>query len=169
MALSMFQNVRQGGMLYILHKGRTLKLDIASITSVSAPIPRYPSAPTFSQGQEMIVDITAKIGDQEFKYEKLPAASEIADFGSDMVISISRDAIANEVAMIKQKADDIIASREYNEDLSNSCSPILASLNPEYKQAAELDRMQGQIDSLAQSVAQLVAVIKGQNEAISNP
>ena len=77
----MFQNLRAGNTIYVLNKGNSLSLEKGTIVNVSLPVPKYPLATTFGN-QEMLVDIVVKINNQEITYQKLPANSDIADFGN---------------------------------------------------------------------------------------
>lgn len=90
----MFQTLRAGSPFYILEKGSDIKLKIAEVSSVSAPTPKFQTGnftPNF--GQEMIVDITAKCGDESLEFKQVPANLSIANFGTgNVVISESRDA-----------------------------------------------------------------------------
>ena len=104
----MFQNLRNSQQLYILHKDPTPYIDKGSVVSVSAPRPKYPmNTPIGQMPQvEMVVDVSVNIGGQITNFQNLPAGMEIADFGQNgnIVISCSRDAMNNEVSMMKQKS-----------------------------------------------------------------
>ena len=68
----MFQNLRAGNTIYVLNKENGLSLEKGTIVNVSLPVPKYPLATTFGN-QEMLVDVIAKINNQEITYQKLPA------------------------------------------------------------------------------------------------
>lgn len=90
----MFQTLRAGSPFYILEKGGDMRLRVAEVTAVSAPSPKFQTG-TFmpNMGQEMIVDITAKCGDESLEFKQVPANLSIANFGTgNVVISESRDA-----------------------------------------------------------------------------
>ena len=90
----MFQNLRQGNQIYILHKDNKPSLETGSVVSVSLPMPKYQVPPVFGQQQEMVVDIVAKVNNADTTFQKLPASADIADFGSSgIVISASREAM----------------------------------------------------------------------------
>ena len=87
----MFQSLRPNNQIFILHKDKSL-LEVGSVVSVSMPTPKYPVPQVFGQPQEMVVDIVAKVNNQDVTYQKLPANLDIADFGTNG-ISIQRDVV----------------------------------------------------------------------------
>ncbi len=90
--------------MYILRKDKPT-LEIGSVVSVSVPVPKYQMQPTFGQHQEMVVDIVAKVNNQDVTYQKIPATLDIADFGNGgIVISDSRDAMNSEILSLKKKS-----------------------------------------------------------------
>lgn len=103
----MFQNLRVNNQLYILHKEAKHFIEIGSVVSVSAPKPKYPMPAPMGQipQMEMVVDVVANINGQNTTFQNLPSGSDIADFGQNgnLVVSCSRDAMNNEISMIKQK------------------------------------------------------------------
>lgn len=63
----MFQSLRPNNQIYILRKDKP-SLEIGSVVSVSMPTPKYQMQPTFGQPQEMVVDIVAKVNNQDVTY-----------------------------------------------------------------------------------------------------
>lgn len=94
----MFSNLRPNSQIYILYKDASPRLDVGSVVSVSMPVPKYPIQPMFGQPQEMVVDITVKVNNQDVTYQKIPANLDIADFNnSNIVLSDSREAMNAEI------------------------------------------------------------------------
>ena len=113
----MFQNLRANSQLYVLHKEAKHYIETASVVSVSTPRAKYPVAQPFASPQvEMVVDVVASINGQNTTFQNLPAGGDIADFGQNgnIVISCSRDAMNNEISMIKQKRLERVNSRDYD-------------------------------------------------------
>jgi hypothetical protein len=99
----MFQSLRPNNQIFILHKDKPL-LEIGSVVSVSMPTPKYPVPQVFGQPQEMVVDIVAKINNQDITYQKLPANLDIADFGTNgIVVADNKLAMNSEIMSLKQK------------------------------------------------------------------
>lgn len=167
----MFQSLRPNNQLYILRKEKP-SLEIGSVISVSIPVPKYQMQPAFGQPQEMVVDIVAKVNNQDITYQKIPATLDIADFGSGgIVLSDNREAMNAEILSLKKKSADIIDSVDYHKEVISNCEAILSDLNPEFaekqEQKKELDALKLQmqemsknINSLMEANKQLIAQIK---------
>jgi hypothetical protein len=84
-------------------------LEIGKITHVSVPAPKYG---TNSMYNDLVLDITAEIEGKATNFQKLPANSDIADFGNNIVVAVSKDAMNSEVTSMKQRSVDILNSLE---------------------------------------------------------
>ena len=160
----MFQNLRAGNTIYVLNRENGLSLETGTIVNVSLPVPKYPLATTFGN-QEMLVDIIVKINNQEITYQKLPANSDIADFGNTgIVLSASKEAINSEIISLKTKSEDIINSVDYHKNVINDCDKLLSELNPDFaerqKQQDEIKMLKEQISSVAESVSTLISELR---------
>ena len=102
-----FQNLRNNHQIYILHKDTTPTLEIGKITNVSVPIPKYGNTSMYN---DLILDITADVDGRSTNFQKLPANSEIADFGNNIVVAVSKEAMNSEVMSMKQRSMDILNS-----------------------------------------------------------
>ena len=148
--------------MYILHKGANPFVEVGSVTSVTAPVPKFPVPPQFGQPQEMVVDVTVTVNGQNVNYQKLPANAEIADFGQNgnMVIACSRDAMNAEVTAMKQKSVDLLGSVGFHESVIAGCDKMLTMLNPEFaekqRQEAEINNLKEQVGSMSKSVNELI-------------
>lgn len=174
----MFQNLRAASQIYILHKEAKPYIEIASVTGVSAPKPKYPMGiPQIGQlpQMEMVVDLTASIGGQSTTFQGLPAGADIADFGQNgnMVISCSRDAMNSEVASMKQRSLDIINSVSYHQGIIAGCDEMLSVLNPElaqkHRQEQEIADMKKQMADLMEMNRQLMAKLSTPETSASAP
>ena len=113
----------------------------------------------------MLVDVIAKINNQEVTYQKLPANSDIADFGNTgIVLSASKEAINSEIVSLKTKSEDIINSVDYHKNVINDCDKLLSELNPDFperqKQQDEIKMLKEQISSVAESVSTLISELR---------
>ena len=150
----MFQNLRSGNQVFILHKDGRPSMETGTVVSVSMPMPKYQVPPVFGQPQEMVVDLVVKVNNVDTTYQKLPATADIADFGSSgIVISTGREAMNAEVLSLKNKSIDTINSVEFHKGVIEGCDIILAGLNPEY---AERRQQQEEINGLKAQMAELV-------------
>lgn len=153
----MFQSLRPNNQIFILHKDKPT-LDIGTVISVSMPVPKYPVQPMFGQPQEMVVDVIAKVNNQDVTYQKIPANLDVADFGNNgIVLSDNKEAMNSEIMCLKQRSVDIINSVDYHQNLISECDKLLTNLNPDL---AEKQAQKDRIDSLESQVLALVEMNK---------
>jgi hypothetical protein len=62
-------------------------LEIGKVTNVTLPVPKYGNASMYN---DLILDITADVDGKSTNFYKIPANSEIADFGNNIVIAINK-------------------------------------------------------------------------------
>lgn len=100
-----FSSLRPQSKVYILHKGTNPSVETGSVESVSQPQPKYnPMGQPFQLSNDMVVDLSVRIDGQIQNFQKLPANSEIADFGGfdDIVISTTKEATNSEILSYRQ-------------------------------------------------------------------
>lgn len=146
----MFQSLRIGTPLYVLRKNEP-KLEIGEVTFVSQPVNQF-NQPVYGGTQPATVDIKIQIGDKPMDLQKIPATFTIADCGNGIVISESREAISNEVSVLRQNSQRILENTELHKAIVHKCDEFLAELNPQVKQEAE---RQKEIESLGHRVGGL--------------
>ena len=163
----MFQNLRQNSQIYIFHKGENPKMEIGYVTAVSQPKPKYTLPTTFTQQQEMVVDLTAKVNGIITNYNMLPAQSDIADTftgNEGIVITDNREAMNAEVLALKQKSQDILKSIDNHKQIVIQCDQILNDLNPEYaekqQQQTEINLLKTQMQDVSATLSSLTNLIK---------
>jgi len=160
----MFQSLRPNNQIYILRKDKPV-LEIGSVVSVSTPVPKYQMQPAVFGHQEMVVDIVAKVNNQDITYQKIPANAEIADFGStNVVISDNKEAMNSEVLSLKKKSEDLIASIDYHKEIISGCESILSQLNPEFAekkaQQEEMTFLRDRVDKMSKDIESLIEALK---------
>jgi hypothetical protein len=166
----MFSNLRIGTPLYVLHRNDP-KLEVGEVIFVSQPTPQLGT--TYNAGYpmptpKMLVDVKIKTANGDVELQKLPAELSIADFSNGMVISESKDAILNEVDVIRKNRVHIIESVEQHKCIVEKCDVLLAELNPQIRQEAERTK---EFDSLKQEVGGLkgdLAELKGMLSKLLN-
>ena len=80
---------------------------------------------------DLVLDITAEEDGKSTNFQKLPATGDIADFGNNIVVAVSKDAMSSEVMSMKQRSLDILNSIEQHQSIIRGCDEILQVLNPE--------------------------------------
>lgn len=156
-----FQNLRNNHQIYILHKDATPTLEIGKVTNISMPVPKYGNTSMYN---DLVLDITADVGGHATNFQKLPANSEIADFGNSLVIATTKEAMNSEVVSMKQRSLDIINSVEQHQSIIQGCDEILQILNPEIvekqRQEQENKQLREEINSLKQMFQEFLNQMK---------
>ena len=156
-----FQNLRNNHQIYVLRKDITPTLEIGKVTHISVPVPKYG---TNSMYNDLILDITAEIDGKTTNFQKLPANSEIADFGNNVVIAVSKEAMNNEVMSMKQRSVDILNSIDQHRSVIDGCDEILKVLNPEIaekqRQEQENKALREEINSLKEMFSEFMNQFK---------
>jgi predicted RNase H-like nuclease (RuvC/YqgF family) len=129
------------------------------------PTPKYPVPQVFGQPQEMVVDIVAKVNNQDVTYQKLPANLDIADFGNNgIVIADNKLAMNSEIMSLKQKSVDVLNNVSYHQQMIANCDKMLSDLNPEFaekqQQQAEINELKTQVHDLTKGMSELMRVNK---------
>lgn len=156
-----FQNLRNNHQIYILHKDAIPSLEIGKIVNVSVPVPKYGNNSMYN---DLVLDITADVEGRATNFQKLPANSEIADFGNNIVVATSKDAMNSEVMSMKQRSLDILNSIEQHQSIIKGCDEILKILNPEIvekqRQEEENKALREEINSLKEMFSEFLNQFK---------
>lgn len=156
-----FQNLRNNHQIYILHKDTVPTLEIGKVTFVSAPIPKYGNTSMYN---DLVIDITADVDGKSTNFQKLPANGEIADFGNNIVVATSKEAMNSELVSMKQRSLDIINSVEQHQSIILGCDEILQKLNPEIaekqRQEQENKQLREEINSLKEMFQEFLKQMK---------
>lgn len=156
-----FQNLRNNHQIYILHKDTVPTLEIGKVTFVSVPIPKYGNTSMYN---DLVLDITADVDGKSTNFQKLPANGEIADFGNNIVVATSKEAMNSELVSMKQRSLDIINSVEQHQSIILGCDEILQMLNPEIaekqRQEQENKQLREEINSLKEMFQEFLKQMK---------
>ena len=156
-----FQNLRNNHQIYILKKDAVPTLEIGKVTIVSAPVPKCGNTSMYN---DLIIDVTADVDGKTTSFQKIPANSEIADFGNNIVIATSKDAMNNEVVSMKQRSLDILNSVEQHQSIIKGGDEILQMLNPEIaekqRQEQENKALREEINSLKEMYSEFINQFK---------
>lgn len=157
----MFQSLRQGATVYILYKNDQPKVDLGEVVSVGIPTPQFNA--TYQQNgqylpQRNVVDIKVNVNGQAIDLQKLPADSNIADFGNNgMVVSMSKDAIITEIATLRNNSQRVLDSIDRHKSTIENCNKLMEELSPEIRKEAERDK---EMDGLKQEIQDLRTMLK---------
>ena len=164
----MFQNLRQGSQLYILHKTMTPYLEMGVVETM-------PQMPMMGYYQPMMLplDITVRVNDKVTPYKQLPPSAEVANVveqtsGEEVCIACSKEAINSEVQILMQKSIDTINSVDMHKQRIEVCKNLLNQLNPdkvrEAQQAQEINDLKGQLSAMQAQMAELTEQLRAKNE-----
>lgn len=139
----MFKNLRQGQVIYILHKDDKMYYEVATIVSVENLRPKAPAMNPYMQ-QEMLVDIKAKVGNDNINIPSVPADLIVTDYkpsnGEKMVLACDLNAFNTEINSMLQNSQSILASIDKHKSIIDSCEIMLAQLNPQFAKDKERDQ-----------------------------
>lgn len=138
----MFNSLRPDNVFYILKKNRKPVLEIGRVVKVGNPMPKYnTSFQTTVNGFETVVDVLVNVNGVELEFKQLPTNKSIFDYESgSVVVSDDKNAINAEVESLMNNSKVILDNIDYHRAVVESCTNILASLNPQIakeKQQAE--------------------------------
>lgn len=148
----MFQSARVNSQIYILSKGINPILEVGTIVSVGQPRMGQMTAPN-QYPMPMVIDLVAQVGNDKRNLTGLPADKDIFDYQGNMVITDNKDLMSNELKMLKQQHENIVASYEKSKELIDVFDGMLVSLNPE---EAEKKRNEARISELEAKYAESV-------------
>lgn len=149
-----FQNLRNNHQVYILHKDVNPILEIGKVTYTSVPVPKYGNASMYN---DLVLDVTVEVDGKSTNFQKLPANREIADFGNNLVVATSKEAMNSEITSMKQRSLDILNSIEQHRSIIQGCDEILQKLNPEI---AEKQRQEQENKALREELNSLKEMFK---------
>lgn len=128
---------------------------------MSVPVPKYGNTSMYN---DLVIDITADVDGKSTNFQKIPANGEIADFGNNIVIASSKEAMSNEVMSMKQRSLDILNSIEQHQSIVSGCDEILQILNPEIaekqRQEQENKALREEINSLKEMFSEFMNQFK---------
>lgn len=107
----------------------------------------------------MVVDIVANVGQDKRNLNGLPAENDIADFNGNVVVTLDKDKIANEIKVLYKEQENIYNGHDRAKELMGIYSGMLSSLNPE---EAEKKAQADEIAALKNTVAQLTQLMQQQ-------
>ena len=156
-----FQNLRNNHQIYILRKDTKLILETGKILNISLPVPKYGGNSMFN---DLVLDMTVDINGTPTNFQKIPANREIADFGNNVILACTKDAMNSEVASMKQRSLDILNSIEQHQSIIKGCDEILQVLNPEIaekqRQEQENKALREEINSLKEMFSEFMNQFK---------
>lgn len=156
----MFQSARVNSQIFILTKGVNPVLEVGTVMSVGQPRMGQMAQPN-QYPIPMVVDLVAQVGNDKRTLTGLPADKDIFDYQGNLVVSDNKDLMSNELKMLRQQHENIVASYEKSKELIGVFDGMLVSLNPE---EAEKKRNEARIADLEAKYAEQVEMTRRQVE-----
>lgn len=176
----MFKNARANSYIYILTKGASPILETGIVQSVSQPrlgqMNSMPQNNPYQFPQPMVVDMVANVGAERRNLQGLPSELDIADYNGNIVVTLDKEKIINEVKVLYKREDDIVKDHDNAVKRRDLYGGILASLNPEEAaKKAQDDKIAALENALAkqaeinqQMMTQMQAMMSQFNASVNN-
>ena len=164
----MFQNLRKQQQIYVLYKDSIPRIEIGIVEDVSKPYPiTIPNSQPMPYPQmEMVVNVVVKTQSDTLNLKQLLANADISDYGygNNIFISCTKEAVANEVSIMRKNSVDVLNSVEHHQKMVEVCEKMLSELNPEVaekqKQEQEIFTLKGQMQQMSANMNQLMEMNK---------
>lgn len=164
----MFQNLRKQQHIYVLYKDSIPRIEIGIVEDVSKPYPiTIPNSQPMPYPQmEMVVNVVVKTQSDTLNLKQLLANADISDYGygNNIFISCTKEAVANEVSIMRKNSVDVLNSVEHHQKMVEVCDRMLSELNPEaaekQKQEQEISTLKGQMQQMSVNMNQLMEMNK---------
>ena len=164
----MFQNLRKQQQIYVLYKDSIPRIEIGIVEEVSKPYPiTIPNSQPMPYPQmEMVVNVVVKTQSDTLNLKQLLANADISDYGygNNIFISCTKEAVANEVSIMRKNSVDVLNSVEHHQKMVEVCDKMLSELNPEVaekqKQEQEISTLKGQMQQMSANMNQLMEMNK---------
>jgi hypothetical protein len=161
----MFSALRENNPIYLLYKGgKKPELRIGTVVGVSSPVPKT----SMQYPPETEVSITARFGDEQVVFEHVDSNLTIKEYKPGVVISESREAMANEVDTMMRSSQMVLDSIDYHTSVVETCESMLKELSPRFAKEKEnderLDGFERKLDALGKNMEEMMSIFKSLNK-----
>lgn len=162
----MFQNPRKQQQIYILYKDDNPRVEIGTVEDVSKPYPiSIPNTQPVPYPQmEMVVNVVLRTENDTLTLKQLLANADISDYGygNKIFISYTKEAVVNELSIMKKNSLDVLGSVERHRKVVDACERILLEMNPEEaakkQQEEKISNLRNQMQQMSMNMNQLIAM-----------
>lgn len=150
-----FKDLKKGNAVYILHRNEVI-FAIGKVVEVSPPHYQTPALNgiTFNQPNLQVVDVTIEEGNKQTLYT-IPDSLETT-YAGDIVISVSRDKIQQEVDSIKMRAEEQIANLDKNKEIVARCEKVQSEIDPAIKEKQKTEERFNAIEANQMKITQMI-------------
>lgn len=159
----MFSALKQNSIIYILDKRGVPTLKVAQVDEFTEPKSKFnTSFPANPYNMEMVVDITAKFGEERYEFKQLPAQASIANYDG-AIVSETKEPIIAEVENLQRVSRKHIADTPYHEKVDEACDKIMKELNPyfakEKEQEEKIEMLEKKIGGIETSLGSIQSML----------
>lgn len=156
----MFSNLSKGSILYGLDRKNGNKVFTATVESVTIPRAKY-TQNTFGQIPELVVDIVTTINGEKREFQQVPSNNVIADFGENsLVISDSRDSLANHVRSLRQESQNIVDSAPIHESRIPQYDKALSELDPSSMNDNAVRELNNKVNGMESTMNRILSLLE---------
>jgi hypothetical protein len=153
----MFSDLRQNSIIYVFDKGNKPSLKIAQVVNTSS------MQPVIGQINSYTVDITAKIDGKDVVLKQLPASLSLAN-SDGLVVSDSKELMANEIENTKKASQHILDTIDYHKTMVSACDEFLVEINPQLAQQKEQEKkitaLENKMGNIEDSLSTIQALLQ---------
>lgn len=141
----LFKDIKQNYPVFILDK-QELKFIQGKVISTSFPhIDMNMKTAMNTAANQMVVDITIDVNGNTATYV-IPENLSITSSGN-LILSTDRDGLIREIEAMKNAAEQIISNVDYQKNIIEKSTVLLAELNPIYKKEIETEERFSKIEN----------------------
>lgn len=157
----LFKDLKQGYQVYLLHKGKELKVTVGKVTAIS--MPRFPQKQNPLDSTQMlgtVVDVTIDDNGVVYTYP-IPDSFSVACISPELTITVDKDGFIKEIDSIQSLNEDELAKVEARKNTIERCKEIRAEWSTEYKEKRETEERFVGIEKGLSDTAKTVNELKG--------
>lgn len=161
-----FNSLGNGSPFYILRQGEKPMLEVGTVKQKSQPRAKFqPQTPNLMAGMQMqqVVDFIVTVNGKDETFSEIPVNVEIAQIGSNVTFSGSREAMLQAVDGMLQTSKKALEQIPYHKNVIAESEKMIETLNPQYaenkaqaKSILDLQARQDQQDKKLDSILEVL-------------
>lgn len=156
----MFGGLRQNSIIYVFDKRDKPSFKTAQVVNTSS------MQPIVGQVNSYTVDITARIDGKDVVFKQLPASLSLAN-SDGMVVSESKELMANEFVNTRNASQHILDTIDYHKNMVSACDEFLIEINPQLAQQREQEKkitaLEGSVNAMKGDLGEIKSLLKSLN------
>lgn len=145
-----FKDIKQNYPVYILNK-QELKVVIGKVAAVS--FPRLDN--TNAAKPQMMIDVTIEADGKSAVYS-IPQDLSVT-YAKDLVLSTDSEGLSREIEAMKNAAEQVLASVDYQKSVVEKSASLLAELSPVYKEKMQTEERFNNIEKSVSEIKEMMS------------